>query len=294
MNRKRFITVVASLSVFCMSMTGMNAVWARDGGSEKFDPQPVSSDWEQKDMKGTYAYFVSGKDWVGVYKYDADDDTPLFAKASDQYAACYETAYSVGSDLYVVKGFAKDVDDIGKVREMVESISYPGNPALDTQEGFDNSGSDQDDKQNEDQNSEAGETETSNEVNVDTDEDSGNNIYLETLTLVREDGSTFTITQQTNGDYCYRDDDGVGYTDNGDESYTDEYGNTYRALNDATHYLGITLEQHTLESSDGNTVTVTQTTNGDYYYRDDNGTDFTDNGDGTWTDENGNDYTEIN
>ena len=155
MNRKRFITVVASLSVFCMSMTGMNAVWARDGGSEKFDPQPVSSDWEQKDMKGTYAYFVSGKDWVGVYKYDADDDTPLFAKASDQYAACYETAYSVGSDLYVVKGFAKDVDDIGKVREMVESISYPGNPALDTQEGFDNSGSDQDDKQNEDQNSEA-------------------------------------------------------------------------------------------------------------------------------------------
>ena len=75
MNRKRFITVVASLSVFCMSMTGMNAVWARDGGSEKFDPQPVSSDWEQKDMKGTYAYFVSGKDWVGVYKYDADDDT---------------------------------------------------------------------------------------------------------------------------------------------------------------------------------------------------------------------------
>lgn len=207
MNRKRFITVVASLSVFCMSMTGMNA---------------------------------------------------------------------------------------GKVREMVESISYPGNPALDTQEGFDNSGSDQDDKQNEDQNSEAGETETSNEVNVDTDEDSGNNIYLETLTLVREDGSTFTITQQTNGDYCYRDDDGVGYTDNGDESYTDEYGNTYRALNDATHYLGITLEQHTLESSDGNTVTVTQTTNGDYYYRDDNGTGFTDNGDGTWTDENGNDYTEIN
>ena len=290
MNRKRFITIVASLSVFCMSVAGTGAVWATDSGSEKFDPQPVSSDWEQKDMKGTYAYFVSGKDWVGVYKYDADDDTPLFAKASDQYAACYETAYSVGSDLYVVNGFAKDVDDIGKVREMVESISYPGNPALDKQNGSDNSGSDQ----NEDQNSETGETEASDEVNVNTDEDGDNNSSLETLTLVREDGSTFTITQQTNGDYCYRDDDGVGYTDNGDESYTDEYGNTYRALNDETHYLGITLEQHTLESFDGDTVTVTQTTNGDYYYRDDNGTGFTDNGDGTWTDENGNDYTEIN
>ena len=47
---------------------------------------------------------------------------------------------------------------------------------------------------------------------MNTDEDGDNNSSLETLTLVREDGSTFTITQQTNGDYCYRDDDGVGYT----------------------------------------------------------------------------------
>ena len=66
------------------------------------------------------------------------------------------------------------------------------------------------------------------------------------------------------------------------------------ALNDATHYLGNELEQHTLESSVGDMVTVTQTTNGDYYYQDENGTGFSDNGDGTWTDENGNDYTEIN
>lgn len=65
---------------------------------------------------------------------------------------------------------------------------------------------------------------------MNTDEDGDNNSSLETLTLVREDGSTFTITQQTNGDYCYRDDDGVGYTDNGDESYTDEYGNTLIGL----------------------------------------------------------------
>lgn len=231
MNRKKLIAVVASLSVFCVTVAGTGAVWAKNGGSEKFDPQPVSSDWEQRDMKETYAYFVSGKDWVGVYKYDADDDTPLFAKASDQYAACYETAYSVGSDLYVVKGFAKDVDDIGKVREMVESISYPGNPALDTQEGSDNSGSDQDDTQNENQSSEAGKTETSNEVNVDIDEDGDNNIYLETLTLVRDDGSTFMITQQTNGDYCYRDDNGTGFSDNGDGTWTDENGNDYTEIN---------------------------------------------------------------
>ena len=83
------------------------------------------------------------------------------------------------------------------------------------------------------------------------------------------------------------------YTDNGNETYTDENGNTYSALNDETHYLGTTLEQHDLEDSDGNTVTVTQTTNGDYYFQDENGTGFTDNGDGTWSDENGSSYTEI-
>ncbi|MFR8756475.1 MAG: hypothetical protein ACLVG5_06645 [Clostridium sp.] len=56
--------------------------------------------------------------------------------------------------------------------------------------------------------------------------------------------------------------------------------------------MGAELEQHTLTDADGNSVTVTQTTNGDYYFRDDNGTGFTDNGDGTWSDENGNNYTE--
>ena len=119
-------------------------------------------------------------------------------------------------------------------------------------------------------------------------------INTSSLTLRGSGGSTFEIERVLYSDYSvgYRGYDGVGYTDNGNESYTDDYGNTYPALNDSTHYLGSTLEQHTLTSSDGNTVTVTQTTNGDYYYRDDNGTGFSDNGDGTWTDENGNTYTE--
>ena len=119
-------------------------------------------------------------------------------------------------------------------------------------------------------------------------------INTSSLTLRGSGGSTFEIERVLYSDYSveYRGYDGVGYTDNGNESYTDDYGNTYPALNDATHYLGTTLEQHTLTSSDGNTVTVTQTTNGDYYYRDDNGIGFSDNGDGTWTDENGNTYTE--
>ena len=74
--------------------------------------------------------------------------------------------------------------------------------------------------------------------------------------------------------------------------FTDQNGKTWQALNDDTHYMGAELEQHTLTDADGNSVTVTQTTNGNYYFRDDNGTGFTDNGDGTWSDENGNNYTE--
>ena len=116
------------------------------------------------------------------------------------------------------------------------------------------------------------------------------------MTLVDSDGNTIEINYILHKDYSceYRGDDGMEYTDNGDETYTDENGNTYAALNDDTHHLGHTLEQHDLQDADGNTVTVTETTNGDYYFRDDNGTGFTDNGDGTWSDENGNSYTEMN
>lgn len=66
-----------------------------------------------------------------------------------------------------------------------------------------------------------------------------------------------------------------------------------QGLNDDTHYMGMELEQHDLQDSAGNSVTVTQMTNGDYYFRDADGTGFTDNGDGTWSDENGNSYTEM-
>ena len=116
------------------------------------------------------------------------------------------------------------------------------------------------------------------------------------MTLVDSDGNTIEINYILHKDYSceYRGDDGMEYTDNGDETYTDENGNTYSALNDDTHHLGHTLEQHDLQDADGNTVTVTETTNGDYYFRDDNGTGFTDNGDGTWSDENGSSYTEMN
>ena len=100
-------------------------------------------------------------------------------------------------------------------------------------------------------------------MNASADNDDGSDIISTSpLTLV---DNTIEINYILHKDYSceYRGDDGMKYTDNGNETYTDENGNTYSALNDETHYLGTTLEQHDLEDSDGNTVTITQTTNGD-------------------------------
>ena len=115
-----------------------------------------------------------------------------------------------------------------------------------------------------------------------------------TITLYDSDGNTVSVerTIYKNYDCEYVDADGMEYSTDDDVYFTDENGKTYQSLNDSTHYFGAELEQHVLQDATGNGVTVTETTNGDYYYMDDNGTGYIDNGDGTWTDENGNSYTE--
>lgn len=115
-----------------------------------------------------------------------------------------------------------------------------------------------------------------------------------TITLYDSDGNTVSVerTIYKNYDCEYVDADGMEYSTDDDVYFTDENGKTYQSLNDSTHYFGAELEQHVLQDANGNSVTVTETTNGDYYYMDDNGTGYIDNGDGSWSDENGNSYTE--
>lgn len=45
----------------------------------------------------------------------------------------------------------------------------------------------------------------------------------------REQGSggSVDVKETTNGEYYYRDANGVGYTDNGDGTWIDENGNSY-------------------------------------------------------------------
>lgn len=268
------------------------------GNNDFYTQPPAGSAWEKADTEGTYASYTNGSDYVNIYKYSLEDVKTGIAKCNDTYEACYQTIYSEGNSLYMAVGYAKDADDIGDVRKFVEYISYPGNPSLTRQADEDSTeNSDQEDTDTSNPGGKGDSDSSDTEVNASADNSDGSDIISTSpLTLVDSDGNTIEINYILHKDYSceYRGDDGMEYTDNGDETYTDENGNTYAALNDDTHHLGHTLEQHDLKDADGNTVTVTETTNGDYYFRDDNGTGFTDNGDGTWSDENGSCYTEMN
>ena len=289
----KFMTLmtVAALGIF-------SAGTVRAAGNNDFYTQPpAGSAWEKADTEGTYASYTNGSDYVNIYKYSLEDVKTGIAKCNDTYEACYQTVYSEGNSLYMAVGYAKDADDIGDVRKFVEYISYPGNPSLTRPEDEDPAGnSDKADTNSSGQTAGGNSTSSDTEENASADNsDDSDIIATSPMTLVDSDGNTIEINYILYKDYSYeyRGDDGMKYTDNGDETYTDENGNTYSALNDETHHLGHTLEQHDLEDADGNTVTVTETTNGDYYFRDENGIGFTDNGDGTWSDENGSSYTEI-
>lgn len=265
------------------------------GNNDFYTQPPTGSAWENADTEGTYASYTNGSDYVNIYKYSLEDVKTGIAKCNDTYEACYQTIYSEGNSLYMAVGYAKDADDIGDVRKFIEYISYPGNPSFTRQTEENAAGNSDASVQQSEEDSNSSDTEENNSSNSEDNSDDLAVISTTPMTLTDSNGNTIEINYILYEDYSYeyRGDDGMKYTDNGDETYTDENGNTYSALNDDTHHMGYPLEQHHLQDADGNTVTVTQTTNGDYYYRDENGTGFTNNGDGTWYDENGSSYTEI-
>lgn len=304
----KFMTLMTAATLGIFSAGTVMAA----GNNDFYTQPPAGSAWENADTEGTYASYTNGSDYVNIYKYSLEDIKTGIAKCNDTYEACYQTIYSEGNSLYMAVGYAKDADDIGDVRKFIEYISYPGNPSF-TRQTEENAAGDSDKAETDTSVQQSGEDSNSSntgnnasENSSDTEENNSSNsednsddlavISTAPMVLADSNGNTIEINYILYEDYSYeyRGDDGMKYTDNGDETYTDENGNTYSALNDDTHHMGQTLEQYSLQDADGNTVTVTQTTNGDYYYRDENGVGYTDNGDGTWIDENGNSYTEMN
>ena len=304
----KFMTLMTAATLGIFSAGTVMAA----GNNDFYTQPPAGSAWENANTEDTYASYTNGSDYVNIYKYSLEDVKTGIAKCNDTYEACYQTIYSEGDSLYMAVGYAKDADDIGDVRKFIEYISYPGNPSF-TRQTEENAAGDSDKAETDTSVQQSGEdsnssntgnnasenssgTEENNSSNSEDNSDDLAVISTAPMVLADSNGNTIEINYILYEDYSYeyRGDDGMKYTDNGDETYTDENGNTYSALNDDTHHMGQTLEQYSLQDADGNTVTVTQTTNGDYYYRDENGVGYTDNGDGTWIDENGNSYTEMN
>ena len=285
----KFMTLITVAALGIFSATNVMAA----DNNDFYTQPPAALGWEKADTEGTYASYTNGSDYVNIYKYTLDNVKTGVAKCNDSYEACYQTIYSEGNSLYMVVGYAKDAKDINEVRQIVENISYPGNPSLTTTYG--SAVGNASDSQS------SGETASSTDADGNASEagsssEDGNADVLSTatLTLYDSDGNSVSVERTIYTDYSskYVGDDGTVYTTDDEVYFTDENGKTWQALNDDTHYMGAELEQHTLTDADGNSVTVTETTNGDYYFRDADGTGFTDNGDGTWSDENGNSYTE--
>ena len=292
----KFMTLMTAATLGIFSAGTVMAA----GNNDFYTQPPAGSAWENADTEGTYVSYTNGSDYVNIYKYSLEDVKTGIAKCNDTYEACYQTVYSEGDSLYMAVGYAKDAADIGDVRKFIEYISYPGNPSF-TRQAEENAAGDSDKAETDTSVQQSGEdsnssdTEENNSSNSEDNSDDLAVISTAPMVLADSNGNTITVKYILYEDYSYeyRGDDGMKYTDNGDETYTDENGNTYSALNDDTHHLGYPLEQHHLQDVEGNTITVTQTTNGDYYFADENGTGFTNNGDGTWYDENGSSYTEI-
>lgn len=287
----KFMTLMTAATLGIFSAGTVMAA----GNNDFYTQPPTGSAWENADTEGTYASYTNGSDYVNIYKYSLEDVKTGIAKCNDTYEACYQTIYSEGNSLYMAVGYAKDAADIGDIRKFIEYISYPGNPSFTRQTEENAAGNSDASVQQSEEDSNSSDTEENNSSNSEDNSDDLAVISTTPMTLTDSNGNTIEINYILYEDYSYeyRGDDGMKYTDNGDETYTDENGNTYSALNDATHHMGYPLEQHHLQDVEGNTVTVTQTTNGDYYFADENGTGFTNNGDGTWYDENGSSYTEI-
>lgn len=287
----KFMTLMTAATLGIFSAGTVMAA----GNNDFYTQPPTGSAWENADTEGTYASYTNGSDYVNIYKYSLEDVKTGIAKCNDTYEACYQTIYSEGNSLYMAVGYAKDAADIGDVRKFIEYISYPGNPSFTRQTEENAAGNSDASVQQSEEDSNSSDTEENNSSNSEDNSDDLAVISTTPMTLTDSNGNTIEINYILYEDYSYeyRGDDGMKYTDNWDETYTDENGNTYSALNDATHHMGYPLEQHHLQDVEGNTVTVTQTTNGDYYFADENGTVFTNNGDGTWYDENGSSYTEI-
>ena len=242
---------------------------------------------DQKKKTDSFLLYVISKDGVNIRQKPSVGSASMgMGDYGDSYTCSGSVMGADGSSWYQISYQGKT----GYVSTAYASKTAPSGSSTDSSSSTNTSGTTQ--NKNSGSASGSGNAAGNSQVN-DSDEDGEASLNLRTIYLVASDGSTVAIKEQTNGDYAYRDDNGVGYTAiDEDYQWQDQYGNTYSVLEDDIHRFGYALEQHTLTASDGSTVIITEKADGPYHYRDDNGVGYIDEGDGVWLDQYENTYTE--
>lgn len=242
---------------------------------------------DQKKKTDSFLLYVISKDGVNIRQEPSVSSASMgMGDYGDSYTCNGSVMGSDGSSWYQISYQGK----AGYVSTAYASKTAPSGSSTDSSSSTNTSGTTQ--SKSSGSVSGSGNTAGNSQIN-DSDEDGEASLNLKTIYLVASDGSTVAVKEQTNGDYAYRDENGVGFTAIDEDSlWQDQYGNTYSVLEDDTHRFGYELEQHTLTAADGSTVTITEKADGPYQYRDDNGVGYIDEGDGVWLDQYNNIYTE--
>ena len=263
-------TPAPTLAVSGNTVSGTSSVATTSSGNEKNSPFTLyvtSKDGVNIRQKPSTS---SGSIGMGDY---GDSYTCVGSIMGEDGSSWYQVSYQ-GKNGYVSTAYASKNAPSGSSSGISSASSDPGTVGTAAGTGNDKQGSNAGSDSSDDQDGEA-------------------YLNLRTIYLKSEDGDIVAIKEQTNGDYAFRDDNGVGYTAiDEDYQWQDQYGNTYYTLEDSTHRFGYQLEQHTITAADGTTVTITEKADGPYRYRDENGVGYIDEGDGVWLDQYDNVYSE--
>ena len=176
---------------------------------------------DQKKKTDSFLLYVISKDGVNIRQKPSVGSASMgMGDYGDSYTCSGSVMGADGSSWYQISYQGKT----GYVSTAYASKTAPSGSSTDSSSSTNTSGTTQ--NKNSGSASGSGNAAGNSQVN-DSDEDGEASLNLRTIYLVASDGSTVAIKEQTNGDYAYRDDNGVGYIDEGDGVWLDQYENTY-------------------------------------------------------------------
>lgn len=229
-------TVALSTSLICaLPITGNAAVI--NVSESSISLEDINKDWKEISDKNTFHTFTNGTDKVTILKYSDYEDLPDLAKTNDQYEAIYQTFYCAGDEIYVVTGSAVNAKDITEVKEIIDSISYPGTTS-------DKSNSTSQSNTSSNTSTDKGSTNDSGKENNSSDIPYQG---WDSIVLYDADLNAVTVTRGTDGTGNWYDANGISY---GNLDSADESAPIYNSNGEAYYWNGA-IAQAAGGSSDG-------------------------------------------